>query len=268
MWRHTTGAPGAPLVSQNGHANVTFQPFTKGTHRSSPGAVRARAARAPWAPHRRVCRPRAERFQVLSRSGVRDWWCARCAATRHPRAFVLHCRDRPSRCAVPPLIRTASRIIPSAASAASHARTTAGITPVCPTMSGLARLTTPKAKRPVGERSRKIFRNLPCAHLRCEVVRGHIAPRGSEDALLLGPRLLAAAVEEIGHVGVLLGLGDVQLREARRAPATSASTSRDRARRRTRPAPEAHRRSASSWRAVRPFQSARGRTRACGRGGS
>ena len=64
------------------------------------------------------------------------------------------------------------------------------------------------------------------AHLRLEVVRGHPRAR-DEDAVLALERRLAAAVEEVGDVGVLLGLRDVELAPARvgDAPARQGTTS-------------------------------------------
>ena len=49
-------------------------------------------------------------------------------------------------------------------------------------------------------------------HVRLEVVGGYLGG-GNEVAVLEGELLLDAAVEEEGHVGVLLGLGDVALRD-------------------------------------------------------
>ena len=52
------------------------------------------------------------------------------------------------------------------------------------------------------------------AHLRGEVV-GRDARRGHQQPLLTRERLVAAPVEEVRHVRVLLGLGDMQLAQAR-----------------------------------------------------
>ena len=52
------------------------------------------------------------------------------------------------------------------------------------------------------------------AHLRLVVVGGDVAGRVDQAALLPLPLLLATAVEEVGDVRVLLGLGDVQLAPA------------------------------------------------------
>ena len=64
------------------------------------------------------------------------------------------------------------------------------------------------------------------AHLGLVVVGGHVARRGDQAPLLPLPLLLAAAVEEVGDVGVLLGLGDVQLAlaAARRSPRPASSS--------------------------------------------
>ena len=58
-------------------------------------------------------------------------------------------------------------------------------------------------------------RHLRLAHLGLQVVGGHFGA-GDERALLARLRLLAPAVEKERHVGVLLGLGDVVLAQARR----------------------------------------------------
>ena len=52
------------------------------------------------------------------------------------------------------------------------------------------------------------------AHLGAQVVGGDLG-RGHEHAVLAGERRLAAAVEEIRHVSVLLRLGGVELLQAR-----------------------------------------------------
>ena len=59
------------------------------------------------------------------------------------------------------------------------------------------------------------------AHLRLVVVGRDVARGGHELAHLALVRVLLAAVEEVRHVRVLLGLGDVQLALAarRRSPA-------------------------------------------------
>ena len=49
------------------------------------------------------------------------------------------------------------------------------------------------------------------AHLRRQVVGRHLPIGGHEDAVLAGERQLDTAVEEVGDVGVLLGLGNVEL---------------------------------------------------------
>ena len=48
------------------------------------------------------------------------------------------------------------------------------------------------------------------AHLGFQVIGGHVGRR-HQDAVLVGKGLLAATAEEEGHMGILLGLGDVQL---------------------------------------------------------
>ena len=71
------------------------------------------------------------------------------------------------------------------------------------------------------------------AHLRREVVGRDLAVRRHEDAVLAGERLLDAAVEEVGDVGVLLRLGHVELalaeaRQVRRQRVDDERRERDR----------------------------------------
>ena len=56
--------------------------------------------------------------------------------------------------------------------------------------------------------------NLARGHLRLVVVARHVARRVDEDPILACERLLAAAVEEVRHVRVLLGLRRVELADA------------------------------------------------------
>ena len=60
------------------------------------------------------------------------------------------------------------------------------------------------------DRSHDLVGHARGAHLRLQVVGGDLGA-GHELALLARPGLLDAAVEEVGDVGVLLGLGDVEL---------------------------------------------------------
>ena len=74
------------------------------------------------------------------------------------------------------------------------------------------------------DRSDQLVGDARGAHLGLEVVRGDLWRR-HQAAILAGPRSLAAAVEEVRHMGVLLGLGHVEL-----APAASEKApARDRA---------------------------------------
>ena len=56
-------------------------------------------------------------------------------------------------------------------------------------------------------------------HRRLQVVGGDLEAR-DELSILTGPRLLAATVEEVRYMGVLLGLGDVVLRPTGRTHRT------------------------------------------------
>ena len=84
------------------------------------------------------------------------------------------------------------------------------MTPVWPTMSGFAKLMirTPGLLVELHERVGGLAR----AHLRLVVVGRDVARRRHELADLALVRVLLAAVEEVRHVRVLLGLRDVQLR--------------------------------------------------------
>ena len=88
--------------------------------------------------------------------------------------------------------------------------TTAGMTPVWPTMSGFAKLTTRSRSRPRSAPT-TASATLGRGHLRLQVVARHVARRGDEHARLALPLRLLTAVEEVGDVRVLLGLGRVEL---------------------------------------------------------
>ena len=113
---------------------------------------------------------------------------------------------------------------PGSASTVSIAFTAAGITPVWPTMSGLAKLMIPKrivARVPVLDEG---VRGRLGAHLGLVVVGRHVARGVDQAALLALVRVLLAAVEEVGHVRVLLGLGHVQLAKPRSASTEASVT--------------------------------------------
>ena len=95
----------------------------------------------------------------------------------------------------------------------STAATVASQTPVWPTMSGLAKLATMKSYLTRLDRATSASVDAFRAHLGGEVVRRDLGAR-NQLAVLARERRLAAAVEEVRHVGVLLGLGDVELAPA------------------------------------------------------
>ena len=70
---------------------------------------------------------------------------------------------------------------------------------------------TPNRKPSASQRSAELAGRRRGAHLGLVVVGGHVARGGDQAALLPLPLRLAAAVEEVRHMGVLLGLRDVQL---------------------------------------------------------
>ena len=138
----------------------------------------------------------------------------------------------------PPVACTASTTRARHASTVSIAVTAAGITPVWPTMSGLAKLMTANVKSSSAHARDERVGRLERAHLRLVVVRRHVARRGHELAPLALLRALLAAAEEVRHVRVLLGLGDVQLAaaavgdDARQRHRRALRDERDRVRRR------------------------------------
>ena len=73
------------------------------------------------------------------------------------------------------------------------------------------------AELPVPERADRLLGDLRGAHLGVKVVR-RSPPGRNEDPLLARIRLLDAAVEEVRDVGVLLGLGQAQIRDAPLGP--------------------------------------------------
>ena len=54
----------------------------------------------------------------------------------------------------------------------------------------------------------------PRAHLRLEIVGRHVLRRGNQNALFTGKFILFAAVKEVSHMSIFLGLGDAQLPNA------------------------------------------------------
>ena len=79
-----------------------------------------------------------------------------------------------------------------------------------PTMSGLAKLIIDHVEAAQGDLIRRALGDLSRAHRGLQVV-GCDLGRRDQHALLEGERLLHAAIEEVGYVRVLLGLGDAKL---------------------------------------------------------
>ena len=174
--------------------------------------------RAPSARRRRGSRRRAScdarRTVTTNGTGLGEW--AVCGLPSGS-ASRRRCRGRRSRSQPPPVSSTASSTWPRQRSTVSTARVAAGMSPVWPTMSGFAKLMIPKRNgaalrgRRAPARRRTAAAAGSRAHLRLVVVGGDVARRGHEAALLARVRVLLPAVEEVGDVRVLLGLGDVQL---------------------------------------------------------
>ncbi len=114
----------------------------------------------------------------------------------------------------PPVEATASTIRPRQPSTVSIAVTAAGMTPVWPTMSGLAKLMIAKRK---SSSCHAVTKAAVAARALISGLRSYVGTsRGDGDELapLALLRALLAAAEEVRHVRVLLGLGDVQLAAA------------------------------------------------------
>ena len=99
---------------------------------------------------------------------------------------------------------------PRHASTASTARTVGSILPECPTISAFAKFITITSKSFLPMASSTTFGDALRAHLRLQIVSRDLRRR-HHLALFAGERLLDAAVEEVSHVRVLLGLGDAQV---------------------------------------------------------
>jgi hypothetical protein len=75
---------------------------------------------------------------------------------------------------------------------------------------GISEVETDEVFFPVLEDRAQGWGDLISAHFGLEVIGGYFGG-GDEEAFLLGKGLFASAVEEVGDVGVLFGLGDSQL---------------------------------------------------------
>src|SRR4029079_3613415 len=127
-----------PLHGERAYCASRFSPvISRGADR--PRRARTVGARSPSLPPERNCAP-----ATVTTRGTGVVVCAVWGDTSRSSicsAFPWSAVTSP----VPPACSTAARIAPSAASDASTPAITAGRTPVCPTMSGWARLTTAKA---------------------------------------------------------------------------------------------------------------------------
>ena len=140
-------------------------------------------------------------------------------AGRRDRSSARRCRGRRSSGAWRPPRGTRPRGCRSSRSRVSTAAIVSGSLPVWPTMSALAKLTTQRAEASRrAERADGLLRDLGRAHLRDGGRRSRPSRRGRGSRSSPGIRLLDAAVEEVGHVRVLLGLGQAQVRDARARP--------------------------------------------------
>ena len=173
---------------------------------SSASTVGATSARMPSPSSRAPSSGDDERHRVERVGGVR-----RAVLLEHLVGVAVVGGDDAgaAACRAPPRRRS-----PRHASTVSTAFTAAWITPVWPTMSALAKLMIPKTGRVLAPSGDERVGGLARAHLGLLVVGRDVARGVDELAHLALVRLLLAAVEEVRHVRVLLGLGDVQLRLA------------------------------------------------------
>ena len=166
----------------------------------------------------------------------------------------------------PPAARTQSRTRPSIA---------IGLLDGCDDRGDRARMADHVRVREVDDAERVAVADLVAhaparprrRHLGLQVVARDVARRRDEDPRLALPLALLAAVEEVRHVRVLLGLRDVELpqRRAPRAPRRACSA---RPARRTRPGRGSRRGSASSSSGRPPPRGGAARAGALGRAGS
>ena len=176
------------------------------------GPLESRASAAPSARDRRARRrsrssPRRrddERHRVRRVRGVRaETPSASSICSALPWSAVTR--------QTPPSSVTRSTTRPRQRSAVSTASTTAGIDAGVADHVGVREVDDAEARSRRRSRATEALGHLVGRHLRLVVVARHVARARDEDPRLARPRLLAPAVEEVGHVGVLLGLGDVQL---------------------------------------------------------
>ena len=110
-------------------------------------------------------------------------------------AALVHRRDHLAEAPIDGLDRLHSRL--------DHARVTDHV--------GVREIDDPERRRILAPSVRKRCRRLARAHLRLVVVGRHVPRRVDQLAALARQRRLLAAVEEVRHMRVLLGLGHVQL---------------------------------------------------------
>ena len=177
-----------PISSQQGRCDVGQDPVAQ--RRVAPPLPRpGRTGRRRWCA--RSCgSPAASRIRSTLP------WSAVMARASRPSRHGVHDRAPGSR---PPTSSGRDRRIPDPG-VAHHVR-----------VRELARM---NRIRPLPMASHHCVGDGPRAHLRRQVVGRHVAPGRHQDAVLARERLLDPAVEEVRHVGVLLGLGHVQLRAA------------------------------------------------------
>ena len=182
---------------------------------SSPSIVGATSAKMP---------SRSARRAAHRRTRIRCTGLVVCAVNGPPSSSII-CSALPWSAVIsvePPSSRTRSTMRPMHVSTTSSAVMAAVSTPVWPTMSALAKFSTTKS---YGARLEAPQHFVGDARRRSSPASGRTSPPSATGSAR-GPRserLLAAAVEEVRDVRVLLRLGDAQLLQ----PASATTSPRD-----------------------------------------
>ena len=182
--------------------------------RSSARAGRSRAARARSGRRRRGSpRRRATSAPAVTTNGtgLSEW-----AVSGEPSSSSISSALPWSAVTrhAPPLAWTASTTRPRHSSTVSTAVTAASITPGVPDHVGVREVDDREGEVLLLPVPQERLGRLARAHLGLVVVGRDVARRRRQLAHLALVRLLLPAVEEVRHVRVLLGLGDVELRAA------------------------------------------------------
>jgi hypothetical protein len=193
----------------------TLEPIplsAKATTRSSPPVEIYSSVPAPSVRHRRGHPRSANRLRTRHPQNDRhgETACAPCVAFRPRGSSARRCRGPRLSRLDHPTLRGLPEYCFRQPSTVSTALIAASRTPVWPTMSQFAKLTTIRSNSPALIASSTTSRDPVGAHLRLLVVRADFAGR-RHHRRVSRIRFLHAAVEEVGHVRILFALGDAQL---------------------------------------------------------